>query len=410
MSTPTNEPTFYQLLQFDARGLWAKIRTSQSPRDKRRYFLAMTVRSLLLVAFAVLFIGVLTAVFGNGNSGVVVAGFCILLGIKFVAYGYRIDDSLFALAVVFACMFVGGLVTLASSPALIFIANLLLVAVILVLVANDPPMGNAGIYVFACMFVGGLVTLASSPALIFIANLLLVAVILVLVANDPPMGNAGIYVFSYLFISQTPVTGSALGARALLMLLLWVLCGAVLIHKHHAKFKDIRLAHLLQGVSLSSEKTQWQLRLATGVAGALLIGELLGIPRGVWVGYACMSVLLPYGDSGESSAKRAATRLGGVAVGSLAFNAFAALMPEGLLPLLGPLAGICIGFSSKYFWNNVLNCFGALLLASAVYGLEGSVALRIYDNLVGVVFAVVFTALLAYLEGRVEKAREGEKE
>ncbi len=363
MTTPANEPTFYQLLQFDARGLWAKIRASQSPRDKGRYFLAMTVRSLLLVAFAILFIGVLTAVFGNDNSGVVVAGFCILLGIKFVAYGYRIDDSLFALAVV-----------------------------------------------FACMFVGGLVTLASSPALIFIANLLLVAVILVLVANDPPMGNAGIYVFSYLFVSQTPVTGSALGARALLMLLLWILCGAVLIHKHHAKFKDIRLAHLLQGVSLSSEKTQWQLRLATGVAGALLIGELLGIPRGVWVGYACMSVLLPYGDSGESPAKRAATRLGGVVVGSLAFNVFAALMPEGLLPLLGPLAGICIGFSSKYFWNNVLNCFGALLLASAVYGLEGSVALRIYDNLVGVVFAVVFTALLAYLEGRVEKAREGAKE
>ena len=44
-----------------------------------------------------------------------------------------------------------------------------------------------------------------------------------------------------------------------------------------------------------------------------------------------------------------------------------------------------------------------------MYGLEGSVALRIYDNLIGVVFAVVFTALLAYLEGRVEKAREGER-
>lgn len=163
-SSTSATPTFYQLLQFDARGLWAKIRATEVPREKRRYFLAMVVRSLLLVAFAILFIGVLTAVFGNENSGVVVAGFCILLGIKFVSYGYRVDDSLFALAVV-----------------------------------------------FACMLVGGLVTLAGSPALSFIANLLLVAVILVLVANDPPMGNAGIYVFGYLFVSQTPVTGAALG-------------------------------------------------------------------------------------------------------------------------------------------------------------------------------------------------------
>lgn len=357
-SSTSATPTFYQLLQFDARGLWAKIRATDIPREKRRYFLAMAVRSLLLVAFAILFIGVLTAVFGNENSGVVVAGFCILLGIKFVSYGYRVDDSLFALAVV-----------------------------------------------FACMLVGGLVTLAGSPALSFIANFLLVAVILVLVANDPPMGNAGIYVFGYLFVSQTPVTGTALGARALLMLLLWVMCGAVLIHKHHAKFRDIRLAHLLRAFSLASEKSRWQLRLALGVAGALLVGELLGIPRGVWVGYACMSVLLPYGDVEETPAKRAATRLGGVVVGSLAFNGFAALVPAGFLPLLGPLAGICMGFSSKYFWNNALNCFGALLLASGVYGLEGSVALRIYDNLIGVVFAVAFTALLTYLEGRAEKAK-----
>ena len=82
-SSTSATPTFYQLLQFDARGLWAKIRATDIPREKRRYFLAMAVRSLLLVAFAILFIGVLTAVFGNENSGVVVAGFCILLGIKF---------------------------------------------------------------------------------------------------------------------------------------------------------------------------------------------------------------------------------------------------------------------------------------------------------------------------------------
>ena len=40
-SSTSATPTFYQLLQLDARGLWAKIRAAQRPREKRRYFLAM---------------------------------------------------------------------------------------------------------------------------------------------------------------------------------------------------------------------------------------------------------------------------------------------------------------------------------------------------------------------------------
>lgn len=352
---PVDKPraTFYQLLQMDARGLWAAIHAAPSSRDKARLGFAMALRSILLVAFAILFIGVLTQLFGQNNTGLVVAGFCILLGIKHVPYGFHAADSVIALGLVIGAMILSGTITL---------------------------VGNS--------------------LLSLITNFILVTLILVFVANDPPMGNAGLYIFGYLFVSQTPVTGADLTSRCILGLIIWIMCSAVLVHKHHSKFSDIRLRDLIENFSLKNPTSIWQLRLAVGVACVLLIGDLLGIPRGVWLGYACMSVLLPYGEEKGSSLKRAGLRLSGVVIGSTLFYLFSWFVPTEYRFLFGPLAGICIGFSNKYIVDSALNCFGALLLAESVYGMGGSAILRIWDNLLGVVFAVIFTALFSYLADR----------
>lgn len=352
---PVDKPraTFYQLLQMDARGLWAAIHAAPSSRDKARLVFAMALRSILLVAFAILFIGVLTQLFGQNNTGLVVAGFCILLGIKHVPYGFHAADSVIALGLVIGAMILSGTITL---------------------------VGNS--------------------LLSLITNFILVTLILVFVANDPPMGNAGLYIFGYLFVSQTPVTGADLTSRCILGLIIWIMCSAVLVHKHHSKFSDIRLRDLIENFSLKNPTSIWQLRLAVGVACVLLIGDLLGIPRGVWLGYACMSVLLPYGEEKGSSLKRAGLRLSGVVIGSTLFYLFSWFVPTEYRFLFGPLAGICIGFSNKYIVDSALNCFGALLLAESVYGMGGSAILRIWDNLLGVVFAVIFTALFSYLADR----------
>lgn len=352
---PVDKPraTFYQLLQMDARGLWAAIHAAPASHDKARLGFAMALRSILLVAFAILFIGVLTQLFGQNNTGLVVAGFCILLGIKHVPYGFHAADSVIALGLVIGAMILSGTITL---------------------------VGNS--------------------LLSLITNFILVTLILVFVANDPPMGNAGLYIFGYLFVSQTPVTGADLTSRCILGLIIWIMCSAVLVHKHHSKFSDIRLRDLIEDFSLKNPTSIWQLRLAVGVACVLLIGDLLGIPRGVWLGYACMSVLLPYGEKKGSSLKRAGLRLSGVVIGSTLFYLFSWFVPTEYRFLFGPLAGICIGFSNKYIVDSALNCFGALLLAESVYGMGGSAILRIWDNLLGVVFAVIFTALFSYLADR----------
>lgn len=349
----TTHSSFYQLLQLSPTALWAAVRTAQGPERTRLVF-AMAVRSLLLVAFAILFIGGLTPVFGTENSCLVVGGFCMLLGIKFVSFGYNAKDSVLALALVLALTVAGGQVTALGMPWLSFAANLVFLGIILLLVAQDPRMGNAGTYVFA-----------------------------------------------YVFVSQTPVTGQALGLRWMLAGMLLLLCAGVLVHKHLHAHAQVRLGDVLRASSFKNPETRWRLRMAIAVALVLLAGDLLQVPRSLWMGYACMSVLLPYdpeGNKATTTLRRGLQRAGGVLAGSALYWLLAAIVPPEAHSLFGPIAGLCIGFSAHYFWNNVLNCFGALLLASALYGAAGSALLRVGDNLLGILFALACALLWSWMD------------
>lgn len=58
----------YQGLQLDPSILKQYIRKSTSARGKRYYYAIMAARSVLIVAFAILFIGGLSQVFGQENT------------------------------------------------------------------------------------------------------------------------------------------------------------------------------------------------------------------------------------------------------------------------------------------------------------------------------------------------------
>ena len=58
----------YQGLQLDPAILKQYIRNSSSAKEKRYYYGIMAARSLLIVAFAMVFIGGLSQIFGQENS------------------------------------------------------------------------------------------------------------------------------------------------------------------------------------------------------------------------------------------------------------------------------------------------------------------------------------------------------
>ncbi len=334
---------FYDALQLDPSILKQKIRASELPRERRKLMAAIPVRSILTVLFAIIMIAPAAPVFGPENSAMAVALFCILLGIRFVDFGYCITDSLINLAVVFSLLLI--------APSAAAQVNPLLAAVIHI-----------------CAFF----------------------VILFMTSDRPEMGNAGIYTFAYIYLSGNPVAGDLLWKRALLTLVGYVLCGTILFAKHRKKNQTVRFWNLVTQFRLSNKKTQWQIQLALGVGLILTLGSAFDLPRMMWAALACGSILGCYCASADQVKERSVQRLIGIAAGSLIFFLIYQIIPESLRPILGPLGGVCMGFCTDYRFKTACNCIGALFMATGVYGLNHSVFLRVIHNVWGVVFGVVF--------------------
>jgi len=95
---------FYDALQMDPAVLKRKIAACDTRTEKNYYWIAMAVRSVLIAAFAIVFISLLSGVFGSDNTPLAVALFCMMLGIRFVNFEYCIGDSLITLAAVLAIL------------------------------------------------------------------------------------------------------------------------------------------------------------------------------------------------------------------------------------------------------------------------------------------------------------------
>lgn len=337
---------FYDALQLDPSCLKQKIRAAELPGERRKLMAAMAARALLIVLFAIVTISPVSTVFGPENSAMAVAMFCVLLGLRFVDFGYCIKDSLINLAVVF-----------------------LLLLIAPVTAANVNPLLAAVIH-FAAFFI-----------------------ILFMTSDQPEMGNAGIYTFAYIYLSGNPVTGDLLWKRALLTLVGYLLCATILFVKHRKKNPEIRFWDMVSQFRLSNKKTQWHIQLALGVGILLALGSFLHLPRMMWAAFACGSILGCYSATAVESKNRVVQRMVGACAGSLVFFLAYPLMPQSLRPLFGPLGGICLGFCTDYRYKTACNCIGALFMATALYGVQGSVFLRVMDNFLGVAFGYVFLVL-----------------
>ncbi len=334
--------SFYQLLQLDPTVVKPMIRKAESPAERRRLWFAMASRSLLIVLFAVLFIGTLGRVFGDDNMPLAVVIFCMFLAFRFVGFGFSIGSSLGSLALTLA------LLTLAPS------------------VAQAVPV-LPGLAVHAVAFFA----------------------ILFLTCQHPEMGNGGVYNFAYVYLSGNPVYGEALMRRGELAVTGFVLCAALLLLKHRKDNAGVTVLSTARDFSFSSPTGVWMTRLAVGTACALAFGRAIGLPRSVWLGFAAASLFstFPYDENGV---ERCIKRIQGALLGSAIFFAAYSITPEQFLPFLGPLGGFTLGFCTDYRYKTMANCFGAISMAATIYGIGAASVLRVFDASLGAIFAVVF--------------------
>lgn len=339
------KPKFYDALQMDPGILKRKITTCHTVWEKAYYWLAIAVRSLLIVAFAILFINLLSSIFGSENTPFAVALFCIMLGIRFVNFEYCIGDSL---------------ITLAAS---------LCILILIPSVAAVIP----SFFLIPLHFV-------SFFSLLYMTT------------QKPEMGNGGLYGFAYIYLTGNPVTGDALIRRILLGLTVYLICGAILFFKHRNQHKTVRFHHVIQKFDLSSLTQLWQLRVALGTSLILSLGQIFHMERFMWMGFACASLLSEYPYS-DNTSLRFRQRIWGVLAGSCIFYILYLILPANIQPLLGPLGGLCLGFCTDYRYKTAMNCLGALMLGTGLYGLHGAIILRIINTALGVIFGALFAAI-----------------
>lgn len=348
--------TVYQALQLNAAGSKAAVRNAESSREKLRLTAIYILKVFLTVAFCMAVVSVFSALFGEENSTAGVVLLLFILTFRQTDFGIRAFHGALAMLMIFAFMLIG------------------------------PHLSNM---------------LGPLPAFFTDTGCLLA--ILVLGCHNVIMYNQLILVLSYFMLQGYDVSGHAFYLRSA-----GLICGALFTALmyyavHRKRHYKRTLLQLLGEFRLSASRSRWQLKMALGLSLCLLTARLLSLPRGMWIAFAAMSILLPFEKDGHYRIKR---RVPFNIIGSIVFAAIYTVLPPSFIPYIGLIGGIGVGFSASYMWQTIFNTFGALNMAAAAFGLGNAVFLRILTNIIGCLIAVFFGRFFDALCSKTRKALE----
>ena len=348
--------TFYQELQLSSVGSKQLIKNTTDKKEKRRHILIYNFKVYLVMAFCVAVVTLFSKIFGADNS---VPGVVVLLAVLVLRqadFGVRTSHGLLCIAGIFGILIAGPRITNMMHPVPAFFVN---VACILILM------------IFGC--------------------------------HNVIMSNQSTFVLGYLLLQGYDVSGHAYVLRVISLLIGMGICMAVFYKNQKNRPYRRTFLDLFREFDLHSARGRWYLRLTLIVSSAMLIMSLLGLPRAMWAGIACMSVCLPFTDDCMGRAeKRGLFNI----VGSLIFVALYLVLPESMYPYIGMIGGIGVGYSAGYAWQTAFNTFGALSIAAGLFGLQNAVILRIGANIFGSVYTVICNKGLDRLAQVVEQRKK----
>ena len=336
--------TFYQELQLSSTGSKQLIKNTKDPGEKRRHILIYNFKVYLVMAFCVAVVSVYSKITGNENS---VAGVTVLLAVLVLRqadFGIRTTHGLLSIAGIFGILMAG------------------------------PRIANS-----------------VSPIPAFFVNTVCILLLMILGCHNVIMYNHSTFVLGYLLLFGYDVTGKSYIFRVEGLLVGMILC--MIIFYKNQKNRPYRrtFRDLFREFNLHSARGRWYLKLTLIVSSSMLIMSLLGLPRAMWAGIACMSVCLPFTDDCIArSGKRWAFNI----VGCALFIILYLLLPESMYPYIGMIGGIGVGYSAGYAWQTAFNTFGALSIAAGLFGMPAAVALRIGANIFGSVYTVICNRLI----------------
>lgn len=330
----------YQELQLNQAGSKALIRACSDKKEKQKHMLIYIAKVFLTLIFCIFFVSIFTKIFGAKNS---VAGVVVLLCVmvfRQADLGLKASHSAFIMMGIFGIFAIG------------------------------PRLSNM-----------------VSLWMAFFINTICILGLLILGCHNILMSNHATFVLSYLLLLGNDVSGQDYVMRVYGLAAGGIITAFILYHNHYKIAYKRSFKNLFLEFHLTSARTKWQIRMALGISLAMLVGNIVQIPRVMWIGIAAMSVLQPFS---EDLKKRAKARIPGTFMGGALFLVLTQIIPKEYISLLGMAGGIGVGFSATYLWQTMFNSLGALSTVMGIYGIIGVILLRIVTNVFGVLFSIVF--------------------
>lgn len=349
--------TFYQELQLNQAGSKVVIRKSESQKEKLYHIGVYLTKIAITMVFCFVFVAGYSMLFGNDNSVVGVVVLLCLMVFKNADFGVNAKESIGLLGLFFV-----------------------------ILIAGPHAANQMGAF-------GGLGI-----------NILSLLAMMLLGCHNPLMSNQSTIVLGYLLLYGYDVTGSSYRLRVMGLVVGGIMTAIVFYRNHAHRIYKRRLKDVLAEFRMDSLRSKWQISLLLCVSVVICISELFHLPRAMWAGIAAMSAIVPFMSDMKV---RVRDRIIGNIGGGICFLLLYFLLPPSIYAYIGIIGGIGVGFSVKYGWQAVFNTFGALAIAEEAFGLKEAIQLRVFQNVFGVLFALVFCALFHFV---MEKWQEGRRE
>ena len=350
--------TFYQELQLSSVGSKQLIKNTADPKEKHRHILIYNFKVYLVMAFCVAVVTLYTNLTGSGNSVVGVTVLLAVLVLRQADFGIKTTHGLFSIVGIFVILMIA------------------------------PRFANT-----------------LNPIGAFAVNTAAILLLMILGCHNVIMYNHSTFVLGYLLLLGYDVTGAEYIKRVEGLVVGMVLC--MIIFYKNQKNRPYRRSFpdLFREFDLHSARGRWYLKLTLIVSSAMLIVSLLGLPRAMWAGIACMSVCLPFTDD---CIARSGKRWQFNIVGCVLFIVLYLILPESMYPYIGMIGGIGVGYSAGYAWQTAFNTFGALSIAAGLFGMPMAVALRVGMNVFGAFYTVICNKVIDRLTDACGERKDAE--
>lgn len=344
--------SFYQVMQLGAINLKPLIKNTEDKKLKQKYITAFVLKNILCLLFCIVVVTSFSIIFGNENSIIGVVTVISLLTFRFSNLDFDVKQSAFTLFGIFCIFMVGPYLASTSTPIVKFVINFISIMVIVILSCHNVVLSNQSILVLSYLLLYGY-----------------------------QVNDINVYI--------NRVCALALGGI--------IVAGIFYIKQRKVKFEN-KFSDIIKDVNFSNDRTKWQLKLTLAVCSGILIGDLLNLPRTMWIGFACMSIVQPYKERIDIRCKE---RVPFAIVGCIMYCILYFIFPKKSIALIGMLGGIMVGFSATYKWQTVFNAFGALSSAVPILGLEIAIIFRIVNNIFGAMYGRLFSKIFDKIEEKI---------